>query len=142
MEDTRAGVNEELLNQMSDWEKIVGKGLNGRYFMPMRQTDFFDGWRYGCETGFLNLVLKGGYIMAFVYIFLLIVPAFQGIFRSKNNFCKGGGFYILWTLIYLYPFGVLDFNISFFFVWMWVMLCSMPSVRNMTDDQILSEYFI
>lgn len=141
LEDTRAGVNETLLAQMSDWEKIFGKGLNGKYYMPLRQNEFYDGWRYGCETGFLNIVLKGGYLMAFVYIFLLLIPAIQGIFKSKNSFCKGGGLYILWTLIYLYPFGVLDFNLSFFFVWMWVMLCSRRVIREMSDNEIQETLF-
>ena len=71
LDDTRAGVNETLLSQMSDWEKVFGMGLNGKYYMPLRPDEFYDGWRYGCETGFLNIVLKGGYVMAFVYIFLL-----------------------------------------------------------------------
>ena len=141
LENTREGVNEELLSQMSDWEKVFGKGLNGKYYMPLRQEDFFAGWRYGCETGFLNIVLKGGFLMAFVYIFLLLVPAIKGIFHSNNSFCKGGGLYILWTLIYLYPFGVLDFNVSFFFVWMWVMLCSMQNVRKMSDKEIQITFF-
>lgn len=141
LEDTRTGVNETLLAQMSDWEKILGKGLNGKYYMPLRQDEFYDGWRYGCETGFLNIVLKGGYLMAFVYIFLLLIPAIQGIFKSKNSFCKGGGLYILWTLIYLYPFGVLDFNLSFFFVWMWVMLCSRRVIREMSDYEIQETFF-
>lgn len=141
LEDTRAGVNKTLLAQMSDWEKIFGKGLNGKYYMPLRQDEFYDGWRYGCETGFLNIVLKGGYLMAFVYIYLLIIPALQGIFKSKNCFCKGGGLYILWTLIYLYPFGVLDFNLSFFFVWMWVMLCSRRVIREMSDYEIQETFF-
>lgn len=141
LEDTRSGVNETLLAQMSDWEKIFGKGLNGKYYMPLRQDEFYDGWRYGCETGFLNIVLKGGYLMAFVYVFLLIIPSIKGIFHSKNSFCKGGGLYILWTLIYLYPFGVLDFNISFFFVWMWVMLCSRREIREMSDVEIQKSFF-
>ena len=79
--------------------------------------------------------------MAFVYIYLLIIPAMQGIFKSKNCFCKGGGLYILWTLIYLYPFGVLDFNLSFFFVWMWVMLCSRREIRGMSDNEIQETFF-
>lgn len=141
LDDTRAGVNEALLAQMSDWELIFGKGLNGKYYMPLRQDEFYDGWRYGCETGFLNIVLKGGFLMASVYVILLLIPAIKGIFHSNNSFCKGGGLYILWTLIYLYPFGVLDFNLSFFFVWMWVMLCSRREIREMSDFEIQNTFF-
>lgn len=58
MEDTRSGVDEALLNQMSDTELFFGKGLNGRYFYPLSNEDHLNGWRYGSETGFYNIVLK------------------------------------------------------------------------------------
>ena len=79
--------------------------------------------------------------MVFVYILLMVIPALKGIFNSRNVFCRGGGLYILWNVIYLYPFGQLTFNINFFFVWMWVILCSMPHIRNMSDMEIKTIYF-
>ena len=141
LEDTRKHVNEALLDQMSSTELLFGKGLNGRYYLPLKSDDFYDGWRYSCETGFLDIVLKGGFVMAIIYIILLVIPSMQGIFNSNNTFCKAGGLYILWSIIYLYPFGVLDFNISFFFIWMWVILCSMPNIRKMTDAEIQELFF-
>lgn len=141
LDDTREGVNQALLEQMSPMEMVFGKGLNGSYYYPIKVDDMNDGWRYGCETGFLNIVLKGGFLMAIVYILTLLIISIKGIFKSKNRFCKGGGFYILWSLIYLYPFGVLDFNISFFFIWMWAMLCSRSEIRQMSDHEIQKRYF-
>ena len=141
MDNTREGVNQALLAQMNSWEMVFGKGLNGSYYYPIFDDDIYDGWRYGCETGFLNIVLKGGLLMAIVYVLLLLLLSIKGIFKSNNLFCKGGGFYILWSLIYLYPFGVLDFDISFFFIWMWAMLCSRSEIRNMTDNEIKLRFF-
>ncbi len=142
-EDNRSHVDEALLSQMTDTEKIVGKGLNGRYYYPLRslEEDYKNGWRYGSETGFYNIVLKGGYLMAFVYILLLGIPALKGMFRSKNLFCKAGGFYILLSLAELYPFGWLAFNMKFLIIWMLVVMLNSNVIRKMTDSQIKAYFF-
>lgn len=141
MTDTRSGVDEALLSQMTDWELVFGKGLNGRYYFPLRQDDYLEGWRYGSETGFYNIVLKGGYLMAILYIILLAYPALTGIFKSKNTLCKALGFYIILSLLELYPFGWLSFNLKFLIIWMGVTLCLNRGVRNMSDRQIFAYYF-
>lgn len=141
LEDTRSGVDEALLSQMSDSELIFGKGLNGRYYYPILEDDYLNGWRYGSETGFYNIVLKGGYLMAFVYVLLLIIPAYNGLFRSNNFLCKAGGFFILLSLLELYPFGWLEFSVKFLAIWMMVVLCMNPYVRRMNDVQIKQQFF-
>lgn len=140
--DNRSEVDETLMAQMNDWEKLFGKGLNGRYYLPYgAEDDPFNGWRYSSETGFFTIVLRGGYLMAIVYLVLMLVPAYLGMFRSNNRFCRAGGVFILWNIIYLYPFGVLTFNLNFFFIWMWVILCSLPQIRNMRESDIRSTFF-
>lgn len=141
MEDTRTGVDEALLNQMSESELIWGKGLNGRYYYPLYEDDYLNGWRYGSETGFYNILLKGGYLMAITYILLLLYPAILGIFKSKNLLSKGFGFYILLSLIELYPFGWLSFNIKFLIIWIGIALCSSPRFRKLNDSQIKNYLF-
>lgn len=141
LEDTRSGVDIALLNQMSDLEKILGKGLNGRYYYPLYDDDYLNGWRYGSETGFFNIVLKGGYLMAILYIVLLAYPALQGIFCSKNTLCKALGFYIFLSLLELYPFGWLMFNMKFLIIWIGVVLCYSSVVRNLSDNQIYELFF-
>lgn len=141
IEDTRSGVDEALLSQMTDLDMIFGKGLNGRYYYPLLEDDFLNGWRYGTETGFYNIVLKGGYVMAFTYILLLLIPAYKGIFQSHNILCNAGGFFILLSLFELYPFGWLEFSLKFLAIWMMVVLCMNPNVRNMSDLQIKQQFF-
>ena len=141
MEDSRSAVDEALLSQMSDWELIFGKGLNGRYHFSIRQDDYLGGWRYGSETGFFNIVLKGGYLMALLYVVLLAYPALKGIFKSKNILCKALGFYIIMSLVELYPFGWLSFNLKFLIIWMGVSICQNQFVLNMSDRQIYEYYF-
>ena len=141
MEDTRSGVDEALLSQMSGTELVFGKGLNGRYYYLLSLDDYLDGWRYGSETGFFNIVLKGGYLMAILYVVLLAYPALLGIVKSNNTLCKALGFYIMLSLVKLYPFGWLAFNMEFLVIWMGVALCYNPSIRNMSDGEVYSRFF-
>lgn len=141
MEDTRSFVEETMLSQMSDFDMFFGKGLNGRYYCPLREHEYLDGWRYGIETGFYNIVLKGGYLMAFLYIILLAIPAYKGYFKSCNQLCKAGGFYIFLSLLELYPFGLLAFDIKFLIIWMMVALCMNPVVRKMSDEDVKRFFF-
>lgn len=141
LEDTRSGVDKALLNQMTTTDFIWGKGLNGRYYYPLLEDDYLKGWRYGSETGFYSIILRGGYLMAILYIFLLAYPAYLGIFKSKNLFCKAIGFYITLSLIELYPFGLLSFNLKFMIIWMGVSFCYANKIRNLSDYQIKKYYF-
>lgn len=139
MEDTRSAVDQALLNSMSDIEKIFGKGLNGRYYYQIGR--FSNGWRYGSETGFYTIVLRGGYLMAITYILLLGIPALKGIFDSKNVLCKGGGCYIIISLLDLYPFGALSFSLNFFIIWLLLVLVQQKEIRKMNDKQIYQLFF-
>jgi len=139
MEDTRTAVDQALLDSMSNIEKIFGKGLNGRYFYQIGK--YSNGWRYGSETGFYTIVLRGGYLMAFTYILLLGIPALKGIFNSKNILCKGGGCYIIISLLDLYPFGSLSFSLNFFIIWLLLVLVQRKEIRKMDDAQIYQLFF-
>lgn len=141
MEDNRTAVEEAMLEQMTFLEKLFGQGLNGRYYYPLLLDDHLNGWRYGIETGFYNLVLKGGYLLAFVYIVLLAIPAFKGLFKAENLFCKAGGFYIIYSLFCLWPFGHLSFDLSFLFIWIMVTCCMDNEILHMTDDEIKQKFF-
>lgn len=144
LEDSRSGVDEAMLSQMSLSEKIFGKGLNGRYYYPVTEDDFWNpwgGWRYGSETGFYNIVLKGGYIMVINYIILLLIPAVKGIFKSRNILCKAGGGYLLLSLIDLIPFGWQTFNMKFLIIWMFISMLESQTLRKMNDEQIYLTFF-
>ena len=142
LHDNRSGVEEAMLSQMDSIQLVFGKGLNGRYYYPLGlESDHWDGWRYGVETGFYNLVLKGGYLFTLTYILLIAIPAFKGIFKSKNIFCKAGGFYLLYSLFALWPFGILSFDLSFFYMWMMVSCCMNKKILKMSDNEIKHNFF-
>lgn len=140
-EDTHTSIQKAMLSQMSDFEKFFGQGLNGRYYFRLREHDYLDGWRYGIETGFYNLVLKGGYLMAFTYILLLAIPAYKGLFKSNNQLCQAGGFYILLSLFELFPWGWLTFDIKFLIIWIMIVICMNPELRLMDNQEIEMQFF-
>lgn len=143
MEDTRTGVEQAMMLDMDNWELVFGKGLNGRYYCPVanQDTDYLNGYRYGIETGFLNLVLKGGYLMAILYVLLLLIPSYKGVFKSNNQLCKALGWFIFISILELYPFGWLAFSIKFLIIWVGVSLCLNANIRKMTDQQIYEHFF-
>lgn len=141
LDDNRTNVDESMLSQMSLLEQMFGMGLNGRYYLPLLEDDYLNGWRYGTETGFYNLVLKGGYVLAIFHIIILIIPAIKGILFSKNDFSKALGFYIFLSLVELYPFGWLTFNLKYFVIWIGIVLCNSKAVRQMNDFQIKKQFF-
>lgn len=140
-EDTRSGVDIELLSQMNTFELWFGKGLNGRYYMQLFEENSYGGWRYGSETGFYTLVLKGGYVFAIVYILVLLIPALKGIFISNNSFTKALGLYIVLRIIELYPWGWPMFDIKHLIVWIGVAFCWNPVIRKMNNTEIKKYFF-
>lgn len=141
-EDSRTHVDVALMSQMNNTQLLVGKGLNGRYYFNLHLSyDRFNGWRYVSETGYYNLILKGGYLLVWTYIILLLYPALLGIFRSRNTLCKALGFIIFLSLLELYPFGHLTFNLKFLVIWMGIGLLMSPEVRGMSDEEAYDCYF-
>ncbi len=141
IENTRTYVDEAMSSQMSTTDWFFGKGLNGRYYCPIKTDDYLNGWRYGIETGFYNLVLKGGYFLAITYVLLLVIPAINGLFRSNNLFCKAGGYYLLYHLISMWPFGILQFRLDFFIMWSIIVCCMNNQVLFMSDEEIKKSFF-
>ncbi len=137
-ENNRTLIDESMLQQMTQIELFFGKGLNGRYYLPLLDDDYLGGWRYGSETGFYNLVLKGGYFLAFLYVFILLISVYKGFFKSKNDLSKIFAFYILLSVIELYPFGWPEFTFKFIFIWFGALLCSNNYFLKLRDYQIKS----
>lgn len=143
MNDNRSAVDNALMAQMDPMEKWVGKGLNGRYYFNLHQkNDPYGGWRYLSETGYYYLVLRGGYILTWLYIIIILTPAFNGIFKSKNQLCKALGTIMIISIVQLIPFGHLTFNLSFLIIWSGVRLCMSRQIRLMSNKQITEKYFL
>lgn len=82
-EDTRSGVEElffiDFSNApISDW--IFGRGMDGSYYQPMlnEETGEINDNRNSIETGYLNMILKGGIIYDVVIILIILLAIKRG----------------------------------------------------------------
>lgn len=131
-EDSRSGVEENFyadMNSLSDW--IFGRGWFGSYYDPI-----FSSFRSSIETGYLALILRGGFIYLIPYVVCLLLSFYNGYFKSSNLFCKSFALICLMQLVSLYPFGWPAFNFFHFILWIGVWICNNKAVRKMTDQQV------
>jgi hypothetical protein len=138
-EDTRSGVEDYLAADMSDNDWIFGKGYNGKYFCP-GVGDVTDttgmGYRDIIETGYLQIVLTGGYITLGLLILILFPAIYLGLFRSKNVLSKSAAIWIFLWVIYEYPTVGVAFTMHYILVWISVGICYSKVIRMMPDSTI------
>ena len=142
--DTRTFLFTELYKDMSNSELIIGRGALGTYYSPyfaiLRRSGITGGdspIRSVSEIGYLEMILKGGYIMMILYLLILIPAAFLGIFKSKNTIARMSGYIIFiylfcWTISYPPVYSA-----QFILLWMAVGTAISPIARNMTDEELL-----
>lgn len=95
--------------------------------------------RTSTESGLLNVYFWGGIIGAFLYSMIYWMAAYYGIFRSKNNFCKLIGLFIIfrWVISFVdEPNGWVCSNIMLYF---FMGICLNKKIRNL-DDEFMQRY--
>lgn len=138
-EDTRSGVEVWMYADMSSTEWVIGKGIKGKYYCPI--VDNVNdaegaGYRDNIETGYLQIILKGG-ILSLGLLLLMFVPAvYFGLFKSRNVLAKASALWVLLWIVYLYPSGGIVFNMNYILVWISVAVCYSEKIRNLTDEEI------
>lgn len=100
-ENTRIGVEEYFLNDfLNDQKSIIwGRGLSGTYAQSYtnKNDEIFDE-RPVIETGYLNMVLKGGLVQTFLIIILLLIAIIKG-FKHGPKFIYGFSFFLIPLII-------------------------------------------
>lgn len=131
-EDSRSSVEEAIIQYLDrDNAWWFGNGIDAAYKHPG-----FEEPRYTHETGYLYLIMKGGIINLFFYVFLLLHAAYLGFFRTNNRFTKALAFYVFFHIIFLYPFGLPNFGLEYLFLWIAFAFCESPYYRTMSNRQI------
>ncbi|HMW27307.1 MAG TPA: hypothetical protein PKC51_11730, partial [Ferruginibacter sp.] len=138
-EDTRTGVEEYMYADMSSTDWIIGKGIKGKYYCPI--VDNVNdaegaGFRDNIETGYLQIILKGGIISLALVLGMLIPAVYKGFFKSNNVLSKASAMWVFLWILYLYPTGGMVFNMSFVLVWIAAAICYSDKIRNLSDEQI------
>jgi len=147
--DTRTFLIQEFFNPRTSTENqlIFGRGALGKYFSEYFYNLEYSGvhadspYRTVIEMGYLQMVLKGGYILAFLWFFTLLPLSIIGML-GKNLLIRMCGYYIfgfliLWIVSY-YP----TFSAEFVLLWIAAGTIANKKIRNLTDNEIfdLKEY--
>jgi hypothetical protein len=112
-EDTRSPVHALYFydfqnSPRSDW--IMGRGMNGTYYYNIVE-DSLTGelfvYRPVIETGYLNMMLKGGLVYD-ILILLVLIPGIVKGLKSKQFLGTACALFLLTYLIYLYSGGPLS----------------------------------
>ncbi len=139
-DDTRTGVEVFYRLDMTDTDWMMGKGINGGYYCPNIDMLDLTGNRTVIETGYLQIILKGGIISLVLLLLILFPAAILGLFYSKNILGKASGMWILLWMFYLYPTVANSFTMHYILIWMAVGICYNKKLRTMDEDLMLA-YF-
>jgi len=135
-ENTRQGVELYFYNDMGTNDWIVGRGMNGEYYCPDVTEDQPSNYRDLIETGYLQIILKGGLIRLVLFLLISIPAIFLGLFSSKNLLAKASAIWIIVALISLYPATVESFSLQYLLVWISIGICFSKEIRNLSNAQI------
>jgi hypothetical protein len=135
--DTRTGVEIFFYNDMKTKDWIFGRGINGEYYCPGIDSDETD-YRSYIETGYLQIILKGGLISLVLYLLMAVPALFLGFFNSQNMLARASALWIFIALISLYPTSVDSFSLQYMLVWISIAVCYSKKIRNLTDSDIIS----
>ncbi len=135
-DDTRSIVETDLLNDLSrsHSDYMFGRGINARY-----RTQFFGDTmnRDIIETGYLDILLKGGLVSIVLHILWVLPAMLLGMFCSQNNIIRRLAFYILlYIVIANVGSSSLNFTARFYFCCISVFLCYSPTIRKMNNQQL------
>lgn len=140
-EDTRSGVEEFMIADMSDTDWVIGKGVNGEYYCPNIDQNSISDYRSVIESGYLEIMLKGGAISLVLYLLIGIPAIFLGLFYSKNILSQASALWILLSTIYIYPIVVTSFDLRYLIYWIAIGICYSSKIRKMPDSYI-KKYFL
>ena len=135
-EDSRSGVEDNFWQDMKLGDLVFGRGWFGEYY-----DHSFCGWRSSIETGYMSLILRGGFIYLILYLLILGRSVYKGLFYSNNLFVKSFAIIILLSIINLYPYGWPAFDVNFLVIWIGVYICNQNCYLKLTDNEIKSLNF-
>ncbi len=115
-------------NSVQDW--LIGRGLLGtiaRNILGHESAGFI-------ENGFLNILLKGGFVYSIPFILILLRASYLGLYNSKNELTKALALIILVHIIMMVYFNLPDFSPKYILTWIAASACFNPSLRKATDE--------
>jgi hypothetical protein len=124
-EDTRTFLYNELFGDMNTRDLIFGRGFQGKYFSPyflwqQAMNHDFSGdayYRFSIEVGFLECLLKGGFVLFLLYITPMVAAIRRGLFsRHNNKVAYLIAIYVLVELLILFVENIPSWHFQFFLI--------------------------
>lgn len=140
-DQNRAWMYEEVYADLSNKGDLTfGRGPLGKYFSAFFYSVYeYEGSsaddynRYNIEVGVLSYLLKGGYVLIWSTLFLLLMAGFIGVTRSNNAFVIGMGIVILCHVIGMFIENYPKLATYDVVIWLYVGACLSASMRASTD---------
>ncbi len=124
-EDTRTFLYKEVFGDMKPHELILGRGFQGTYFsnyflwLQTNNHDFSGDhyYRFSVEVGFLQFLVKGGFVYFGLYVTPLIVSCYRGLFtRHNSRIAFLISIYILTELFIIFIENIPAYHFQFFII--------------------------
>jgi hypothetical protein len=147
-EDTRTFLYNEVFSDLNTKDLLIGRGFQGTYFSPyflwqMSSNHDFTGdfyYRFSVEVGFLECLLKGGFIFLVLYVTPLISAVYKGLFvrhTSKTAFFIS--IYILTEVLILFVENIVSYHFQFFMIFFLAGYCCRLSTLHKTSESFVHE---
>lgn len=117
-----------------DW--ITGRGMFGQFYGGFLSNDDETGLRTGIENGYLQIILKGGWIWLGLLIIISIKSVYLGLLKSNNILCKGMALIILIYFIDMIGFGVPELSLKYLNVFISIAGCNSKQLRQYSDEEL------
>lgn len=112
-----------------DW--IVGRGINGTFKSHLGTNK--NGQRDGIENGYLQAILKGGYVYLGFMILLSLGAIINGFFNSKNILSKAAAAFIFIQFIEMIGFGLPSLSLKYILFWIGIGICYYKPLLKKSD---------
>lgn len=148
-QDSRTFLFTELLSEFNLNETLFGRGSLGTYYSDfMAHTKWYleeilkiEWWgdasdRITIEVGYLQMILKGGFLLFLLTAFLMLNASYLALFKSNNKFIKRLGLFILILSI----LSLISFRPAFTptFIILWIAIGTVLNKKNrlMNNEEI------
>ncbi|WP_454733015.1 MULTISPECIES: hypothetical protein [Cupriavidus] len=142
LNNSRDGLVDEFLDDLSPEEKILGRGVLGAYTSKIVLTAEERGGRgvtnlrRNIEIGYLQIILKGGLLLLILFLVVSLQALGRIIGKRNNSLVFAAGCVVGIKLMEMFIFGLPSCNGDYVLFWICVGICRNPAIGRMTDDQI------
>jgi hypothetical protein len=137
-QETRDVVFIAFFKDMSPNDLLFGKGFGGTYYCPGIEPD--RDYRYLIESGYLQIILKGGYVNLTLFLLITLPAAYLGLIKSNNIMSRATGAIVFLWLIDMVPWGMAAINIRYILFWTSISVCYSKEIRQLSDNEIINSF--